>query len=252
MPSTPENGARIVLRSIVARISPTCASACLCSAAAASNSARETASLLDQALHALEVQRARSRCASAAASCACSCRVSSCDQHVALLDRLARLEGDPVDDAGQVGADGHALHGRDRADRVERRRPLLALRDDRRHRLRRRLHRGELLRHGLELPELHEAERRDEGDHHDHHQNHSLRHCLSSFVAVTCRSCVAVVAVTDCDHPPPSARYSCTIDAQLLLPEPREIELALKEIPLRIEHRQVAVESALVALGGQL
>ena len=38
-----------------------------------------------------------------------------------------------------------------------RRRPLFALRDDRRHRLGRRLHRGELRRHGLELPELHEA-----------------------------------------------------------------------------------------------
>ena len=33
-----------------------------------------------------------------------------------------------------------------------------------------------------------------------------------------------------CDHPPPSARYSCTIDASSCCAEPREVELALKEL----------------------
>ena len=39
-------------------------------------------------------------------------------QHLAGADRLAGVERDPFDGAGQVGAHGHALHGRHRADRV--------------------------------------------------------------------------------------------------------------------------------------
>ena len=56
MPSTPENGARIVFRSIVAWISPTWASVCFCSAAARSNSACEIDALAQQPLHPLEVE----------------------------------------------------------------------------------------------------------------------------------------------------------------------------------------------------
>ena len=51
MPRTPENGARMILRSIVARISPTRASACLCSAATLSYSACEMIPCFAQAAH---------------------------------------------------------------------------------------------------------------------------------------------------------------------------------------------------------
>ena len=108
-----------------------------------------------------KLRRARSRCASTAASCARSCRVSSCGEHVALADRLAGLERDPLDDARQVGAHRDALHGGHRADGAQRRRPLFLLRDDRRDRLGRRLKGRALGDRRLNLPELHEAEARD-------------------------------------------------------------------------------------------
>jgi hypothetical protein len=44
-----------------------------------------------------------------------------------------------------------------------------------------RLHRGELRRHGLELPELDEGERRDQRHHHRQHENHPLSHLLPRF-----------------------------------------------------------------------
>src|SRR5215470_16234039 len=76
MPSTPENGARIVFRSIAALISPTLAFAWRSSAVALSNSARETTRSSSRPWMRSKFTRARSRCASAAASCARSCRVS--------------------------------------------------------------------------------------------------------------------------------------------------------------------------------
>ena len=56
MPRMPENGARIVLRSMVARISPTRASAWRGSAVALSYSASRDHLLVEQLLHALEVE----------------------------------------------------------------------------------------------------------------------------------------------------------------------------------------------------
>ena len=87
----------------------------------------------------------------------------------------------------------------------------------------------------------------------DHHAESCASPFVSSFrlsSSLRVRRHVRLDA-HDCDHPPPSARYSWTIDASSLLAEPRELELALKEIPLRIEHWQIAVQSTLVALGGQ-
>jgi hypothetical protein len=78
MPRTPENGARIVLRSIVARISAMRASAWRWPADAASNSARETASCCTSPCIRSKLTRASSSCDSAPANCACSWRVSSC------------------------------------------------------------------------------------------------------------------------------------------------------------------------------
>ena len=119
MPRMPENGARIVLRSMVARISPTRASVCLLfghrpvvfrlrdrrARSAGPASARSSG----------EPGRAALR---RAASCARSCRVSSCARTSPLADRLAGIERDAIDDAGQIGADGDALDRGHRADRA--------------------------------------------------------------------------------------------------------------------------------------
>ncbi len=70
-------GARICLRSMVARISPTRASACSCSALARSSSAWARMPWPTSPRTRSRLSRARSRCDSAAASWARSWRVSS-------------------------------------------------------------------------------------------------------------------------------------------------------------------------------
>ena len=77
---------------------------------------------------------------------------------------------------GQVGAHRDALHGGDRADRAQRRRPLVLLRHDRRHRFGRRLERRPLRDRRLNLLELHEPEAGDDHGHHDQHENHAFHH----------------------------------------------------------------------------
>ena len=251
----PENGARIVLRSMVARISRIRASACLCAAAAVSNSARETASCSTRLFIRSKVRRDSSSCASAAASCACSCLVSSWTRTSPSLDRPSRVERDPFDDAGQVGADGDALNGLDGADRVEGGGPLLALGHDRRDRFGRRLHRGELRRHRLELLDFDKRQRRDEDGHHHQHQNHPLRHCVSSqLLHSSARSISGCLRGSRLHWRPSAAERAIQLHdrRQLALPKPRELELALEQIALRVEHGQVAVEPALIALGRQL
>ena len=73
----PPNGARIVLRAIVALISPIFACACLSSASALSQSAWATIPVWRNPVMRSTVSLASSLCAWAAASCAASCRVSS-------------------------------------------------------------------------------------------------------------------------------------------------------------------------------
>ena len=104
--------------------------------------------------------RDSSSCASAAASCACSCRVSSSHEHVALLDGLARFERDAIDDAGRSALTVTPCTAATVPIASERRRPFLLRGDDGRHRFGRRLHRGELRRHRLELSELYERQAR--------------------------------------------------------------------------------------------
>ena len=116
IPSTPENGARICLRSIVAWISPTRASACLCSALARSYSASATIFCSTRPRALSRLSRARSRWATAAASCARSCRVSSRTSTSPCAHGPSRVEQDRVDDPRQVGAHRHAARRRDRAD----------------------------------------------------------------------------------------------------------------------------------------
>ena len=180
MPSVPENGARIVLRSMVARISRILASACLCAGCRRVELGARDRVLLDQALHPFEHQprqlqlRFRSR-----ELCLLLLRVQL-DEDVAAIHRPPRVERDPFDDAGEVGADGHALNGLDRADRVEAGGPVLALRHDGRDCFRGRLHRGELRRHRLELFDFDERQRPDERGHQHQHEDHSLRHLFPS------------------------------------------------------------------------
>jgi hypothetical protein len=72
------------------------------------------------------------------------------------------------------------LHGGDRPDCAQHGGPLVSLRDDRRHRLGRRLHGRELARHGLKLPDLQKPETGNEHGHQDQHENHSLSHLFLS------------------------------------------------------------------------
>jgi hypothetical protein len=67
----------MVFLAIAARISPTRASPCRCSAVARSNSDCEMTRSFSSPRMRSKLRRARSRCASAAVNCACSCRVSS-------------------------------------------------------------------------------------------------------------------------------------------------------------------------------
>ena len=140
MPRTPENGARIVLRSIVAWISPTLRLGLLLRRRGLVAVGLGGDALLAQARHAVEAAASSARAApAAAASCACSCRVSSWTSTSPLRTVLPDSNSICSHDARQVRAHRHAVDGGDRADRGQGRRPVLLLRDDRRDRLRRRL-----------------------------------------------------------------------------------------------------------------
>ena len=97
-------------------------------------------------------------------------------EDVSGADVLSRVERNSLDRSRQVGADRHALHGGEGADRAQRRRPLFTRGDQRRDRLRRRLKRRALRDGGLNLAELHEAQARDQQRRHGEHHNHSLQH----------------------------------------------------------------------------
>jgi hypothetical protein len=86
--------------------------------------------------------------------------LSSVEDHerLALANRLAGVEQDLIDDPGQVRADRDAAYRGHRPDRVERGRPLLLRRHDRRHRLGGRLVRRPLCDGCLDLLELHKAQ----------------------------------------------------------------------------------------------
>jgi hypothetical protein len=77
-------------------------------------------------------------------------------QYITISYRAPRVEGYAFDNAGEVGADGDTLDCSDGADCIERDRPFDGLSGNRRHRFGWRLHRGELVRHRLELADLDE------------------------------------------------------------------------------------------------
>ena len=93
-----------------------------------------------------------------------------------LANGLPGGEPDLSDRAGQVRADRHALDRGHRADRLQRRWPLLRLSHDRGDGFRRRLERCPFRDRGLDLSELHETENRDEPCGDGQHHNHSLCH----------------------------------------------------------------------------
>ncbi len=95
IPRTPVKGARICLRSMVARISPTRASACLSSALTRSSSAWARIPCSTSPRTRSRLRRARSRCASAAASWARSCRVSRRTR--ISPSRTGRPDSNPID-----------------------------------------------------------------------------------------------------------------------------------------------------------
>ena len=114
MPRRPANGARIVLRSMAARISPTRASAWRSSAADAVELGLRDDALLQQPLHALEVDARQ-----------VTLRFRRCQlrpllarieqrEDVSGADVLSRVERNSLDCSRQVGADRHALHGGER------------------------------------------------------------------------------------------------------------------------------------------
>ncbi len=127
----PPNGARIVLRAIVALISPIFASACLSSASALSQSAwatipvwRRSGDAVDGQLGELALRLGRRELRGFLP------RVEL-DEQVALAHRPAGLERDLLDDARKVRGHDDAVHGGHAADRGQRRGPILLLRDRR-------------------------------------------------------------------------------------------------------------------------
>ena len=98
------------------------------------------------------------------------------DEQVALAHRPAGFERDLLDDARKVRGHDDAVHGGHAADRGQRRGPILLLRHHGRDRFRRHLEIG-LLRHALlDLPVLHGSDRGEEHRNHEEHQDHSLLH----------------------------------------------------------------------------
>src|SRR6266545_4690130 len=121
-------------------------------------------------------------------------------EHVAGSHFLAGVELDPRNEPGQVGGDGHAVHGLDRPDGGDRRRPPLLPRADRGHRFGRRL-KGRVLRDArLDLPVFHGSDDRDECGHPDESQDHSLFHGTSPCLRLNLYSQAACQPV-----PPPEA-----------------------------------------------
>ncbi len=176
MPSRPENGARMVLREIVARISPIRAVAPLHLRVGAVPLGLGGDALLAQPRQPVEADLRERGLGVGGGELRELLLDVELDERVALPDGLARLEGDLLDDAGKVGADDDALHGGDRADGRQGGRPLLGLRDDGRHGLgrhdERRLHRHAF----LDLVVLDRSDARDEHGRHGEHQDHSLLH----------------------------------------------------------------------------
>ncbi len=191
MPRIPENGARIVFRAIVARISPTLASVCLLLGRRPVVIRSRDRAFVHQPLHPVEVQAGQIARGLDGGQLRLLLPRVELHEHVPLANRPAGLERDAIDDARQIGADGDALNGGHRADGAQRGRPVLLLRDDRRDGLGRRLEGGALGDGGLNLPELHETEGRDERDRHGQHQDHPFCHELlftSHFTARAARS----------------------------------------------------------------
>ena len=183
----PENGARIVFRSIAARISPTRASVCrLLGRRPIELGLRDDALVRAGPASGRSSGRASSRCASTAASCARSCRVSSCTSTSPSRTDCPESNAIRSTVPGQIGADRHALHRRHRADGLERRRPLFLRRDDRRHGFGRRLKAAPCAIAVWICLNFTKPERRDERSRHGQHQNHSLRHDASSRVDARC------------------------------------------------------------------
>ncbi len=98
------------------------------------------------------------------------------DEHFTGAHVASGVEIDSLDHARQIGADRDALHRGDSADRAERGRPRVRLRDNRRHCFGWRL-KGRAFGHRrLNLFELHEAERGHEYARQRQHQDHPFRH----------------------------------------------------------------------------
>ena len=106
-------------------------------------------------------------------------------QHLARGDLAARVELDPVDQAGQIGAHRDAVHGHDAPDRAQGRRPLVLPRDHCGHGLGRHLERRVLGDRRPGLRDLHQAERGDEQRHHRQHEHHALSHLEPPVSAVS-------------------------------------------------------------------
>ena len=174
-------GARICLRSIVARISPTRASACSCSALARSSSAWARIPWPTSPRTRSRLSRARSRCDSAAASWARSWRVSS---RTSTCPSLTGRPDSKLIDATTPGRSAltvtptHRVH---RPDRGEGGRPLLRPGLDRGDGLRRRLEGGRLCDRGLDLQGLDRPQDPDHPDDSHQHQPHAPAHSRLPF-----------------------------------------------------------------------
>ena len=102
------------------------------------------------------------------------------DEDVSLPYRSARIEGDSIDRAGEIGADRYSLNGGHRSDDAQRVGPLLLLGDQRRDGFGRWLESCGLADGGLDLLEFHESESRKKDRCHGQHQNHPFCHELLS------------------------------------------------------------------------
>ena len=187
MPRTPEKGARISFRSIVARISPTRASACLCSALGAIELGLGEDPLRHEAANALQVHGRQVALGLGRGELRPLLPRVEAHQHLALSDRLAGLEEDRLDDAGQVRAHGDAANGFDGADGLERSRPRLQPRLDGGHRLGRHLERGGLGDRGPDLQRLDDAEGQGHSERPHQDEPHPPRHERTPSVATIAR-----------------------------------------------------------------
>ena len=127
MPRTPENGARMIFRWMVAcdLANPRLTLPLFGRGAIVLGPGNHP--LVQQPLQAVEVQVRQIALRLGRSQLRLLLSGIEDGQHVALADRLAGFEGDAGDHAGKVGADGHAPHGGDRADRRQRRRPVRLL-----------------------------------------------------------------------------------------------------------------------------